>query len=445
MKSSVETLSTLERKLNIEVPAEEVQAAFEKAFKGVQKQANIKGFRKGKAPLSTVRSLYGERVKQDVMQDIIQRNYQTALDEHKLSPISYPAIEFDSLDDMKLDQNGTFSFTAEFEIRPEVKSPNFEGLVVKKERATSGDDLIDKTLEDIRKSRAEATPILEDRPAQTGDVAVIDFEGHLLTGPLENGSAQDHELELGSNQFIPGFEEGLAGMRLGQTKDIGISFPEDYHVKELAGKPVTFKTVLKGLKKKSLPELNDEFAKSMGPYESLQALRDAIGKDNLERETKRIGDDFKNRLLRALVAKNPVSVPKSLMTDQKKALIEDFKKRMAQQGMPEQDFEQYKEKWDADFEKTASFMIQSSFLIDAIAEEQGLHAKKEDIEAKLKEYAAQTGLEIARIREFYGEKERSSRLAYQVTEEKVVDLLASKAKVTEITKEEAEAEDRKDS
>jgi trigger factor len=433
MRSSLENVSQLERKLNIEVPASEVQQAFENAIKGIQRHVAVKGFRKGKAPLNTVKSVYGDRVKQDVIQDIIQSKYADALKEHSLDPIGYPTIEFDPLE-----ENKDFQFTAEFEVRPEVTLKQIEGLTVKKEKLQPTDKFVDDTLEDIRKGRAEAAPMLEDRPAQKGDMAVINFKGMIDGKPLENGAAEGHELELGSNSFIPGFEEGVEGMRVGATSTIKISFPEDYHVKELAGKPVEFEVTLTALKRKVTPELNDEFAKSLGPYEGLDALKNAIREDFEKRESKRINDDLKNRLMKALVDLNPVMVPKSLLVDQKKALVEDFQKRMQQQGMGQEQFEEYKKNWDQDFEQTASYMIQSSFLIDKLATEHDLRATNSDLEAKLKEFAEQSQIDMARLAEFYGEQDRKARLSYQVTEEKVLEFLLSKAKIEEVSKEQLE-------
>jgi trigger factor len=435
-KSKLEQVSQLERRLNIEVPAVEVQAAFNRAFSGIQRNVQVKGFRKGKAPLATIKSLYGDRVRQDVVQDIVQAKYASALKEHKLDPISYPAIEFDALEDGK-----DFVFTAEFEVRPEVSLKSIEGLKVKREKFVMSDALVDATIEDIRKGRAETAPVLEDRGAQIGDVAVINFAGMVDGAPLDNGSAEGHQLELGAKQFIPGFEDGVLGMKPGQEKTISIAFPADYHVSNLAGKPVEFKTKLTELKKRVLPEVNDEFAKSVGPYENLKALRDAITADFEQREGKRVADDLKNRLMKVLVDANPVPVPKSLLGEQKKALIEDMQKRMEQQGLGNDSYEEYKEKWDKDFEQTASYMIQSSFLIDKIAAEHNLKATASDLEKKMQEFAAQTGIDAGRVHEFYGDQERRSRLMYQVTEEKVLELLMSKAKITDVSKEEIAKEE----
>ena len=435
-KSKLEQISQLERKLNIEVPAREVQAAFTRAFSGIQRNVQVKGFRKGKAPLATIKSLYGDRVKQDVVQDIVQSKYAQALKEHKLDPISFPAIEFDPLEDDK-----DFVFSAEFEVRPDVTLKQFEGLTVKREKFVMSDVLVDATIEDIRKGRAETAPVLEDRPAAIGDIATINFAGMVDGAPLDNGSAEGHQLELGSNQFIPGFEENIVGMKVGQEKQVDIAFPADYHVTSLAGKPVSFKTKLTSLSKRVLPEVNDEFAKSAGPYENLQALRAAITADFETREGKRVADDLKNRLMKVLVDRNPVAVPKTLLNEQKKALIEDMQKRMEQQGLGNEAYEEYRAKWDKDFEQTASYMIQSSFLIDKIAADNNLKATAKDLEQKMVEFAAQTGIELERVHEFYADSERRSRLQYQATEEKVLDFLISKSKIVDASKEELAKEE----
>lgn len=427
MKTNLENVSNLSRKLKVEIPASVVQSAFQKVFSDIQKDVTIKGFRKGKAPIATIKSIYGDRVKQDVAQDLIQSHYGKALDEHKVEPISYPEFEF-----ADLNENKEFTFTANFDIRPEVNLKKYEGLEVQKEQLDLNAEKTQQVLENIRASRASFAPITEPRAATMNDVAVIDFEGFIDGKPLENGAGKDHHLELGAKQFIEGFEDGIVGMKAGESKSINLKFPDPYHSADLAGKPVEFKVTLKEIKEKVLPELNDEFVKTLGGPESLEDLKKTIEEDLKSSETKRIEDAFKNRLLKALVKENPVEVPPSMLKEQKASLVEDFKRRMAEQGMTENDFASYVEKWDGDFEKTASEMIQSSFLVDAIAKKHDLFAKKEDLDAKFKEYAEQMKIEESRIREFYGRPEQASRLTYMITEEKVIDLLNKSVKVKEV-------------
>lgn len=428
MKTNIEKVSSLHHKINVEVPAPVVQSAFDRIFKDIQKEVSVKGFRKGKAPIATIKSMYGDRVKQDVAQELIQMHYIKALTESKLEPISHPEFEFDIPNESK-----DFSFSASFDIRPEVNLKKYEGLEVEKEKFVFNDSKVQEVLENIRTSRATFEDVLEIRPAQLGDVAIVDFEGFVDGKPLENGTGTDHNLELGAKQFIEGFEEGVVGMKVGDTKTLNLNFPTPYHATELAGKAVEFKVKLTGLKKKVLPELNDEFLSKMGGPANLEELKKTIREDLEGSEQKRVEDAFKNRLLKKLVQENPVDVPPSLLKDQKNSLVEDFKKRMTEQGMSPADFQDYVSKWDKDFEKTAAEMIQSSFLVDAIARKHDLHCKQEDLDKKYQEYSAQTGIEESRIREFYDRPEQTSRLSYMITEEKVIDFLNKSVRVKEVS------------
>ncbi len=437
MKSALEKLEGLSRKLTVDVPAEKVTAAFDRAYKEIQKNATIKGFRKGKAPIPTIRSLYADQVRQDVLQDLISTAYQGALEEHSLDPVGFPKVKFDHMHEDK-----PFSFTAEVEIRPEVKLKKFEGLKVQKEKLAIDEKQIEEILNNIRQSQAKTVALLEDRPAIATDVAEIDFVGRINGELMENGSAENFPLELGSNRLIPGFESGIVGMNVGGSKTLNLNFPTDYHVAELAGKPVQFEVKLKGLKKKVVPELTDEMAGQVGPFKTVQELKDAIKKDIENNESKRIQDDLRNRLLKALVEENPIEVPKSLMQQQKDVLIKDVEDRMKQQGVGNVDMEEYRKKWDADFEQTASFMVASTFLIDALADKMGVRPTDADVKNKISTYAKESGLELAKIEDFYRDPDRRSRLMFQLTEEKVVEELLAKAAVKEVEK--SQLEDQKE-
>lgn len=428
MKSTVDTLEGLARKINVHIPAEKVQQTFDKVYKAIQKKANIKGFRQGKAPLATIKSLYSEQVKGDVVNELVNEGYQTALDQHKLEPVGYPKVSF-----QPILETADFLFTAEFEVQPEVTVKNYEGLPVLKEKIEIGEDRINTVLENIRTGQAETVTVFEDRALTTGDVAEVDFEGFVNGQPLPNGSAKGHQLEIGSKQFIEGFEEGLIGMKVGETRTLNLRFPEPYHEPSLSGAPVSFETKLTGIKKKSLPELNDELAQKVGDFKTLEDLKARIRQDIEEGEQKRIQDDLKSRVVRALVENNPIDAPKSLVEQQKHALEDDLKGRLSQQGFGEGEFTEYKQKWSKELEDTATFMVKSTFLLDSLADKLNLRADQNEIEKKIQEYAQQTGIELERLNEFYGKSERRSRLYFQVTEEKVVSYLIGKAKITEVS------------
>lgn len=425
----VENVSKLERKMSFEIPPEEVAKAFEKTYKELQKNVEIKGFRKGKVPMDKVKALYADRAHSNVVQRLVEENFFKALDETKLDPINQPQLDMKPLEEGK-----PFTFSLTFEVHPEVELKKYEGLEVQKEKLNLDPTHIDKTIENIRKNQAETVPVLEDRTAQLGDIAVIDFEGFVDGAPLEGGKGENHPLELGSKSFIEGFEDAVVGMKTGSQKTANLKFPDTYHVPAIAGKPVEFKITLKELKKHSLPELNDAFAEKIG-FKTVDDLKDAILKDYTASEEKRIQEDFKNRLLKELALANPVEVPQTLLERQKAALKQDMNQRMGQMGMTEQQFEEYVAKWDSDFTETATFIIQSSYLVSKIADKENLNATADDVNKKIQFYIEQTGIEEERIRQIYDQPENRNRLMNTITEEKVIEFLTSKSKILEVPKE----------
>lgn len=430
MKAELQKLDGLGRRLQIEVPADVVNAALEKMYQQVQRQAKFKGFREGKAPMNMVKTEYKGRVEGDVAEQIIREHYDKALNEHQLEPVNFPAIQFDGFK-----ENEPLKFSATFEVRPEIKLKKYKGLEVEKEKLNITDDVVEKIIDDIRKAKATIAPVIELRPAQMGDVAIIDFDGRVDGKPLTGGSAQEHMLELGSKQFIEGFEEGIVGMTAGGKKLLTLKFPDDYQAKDIAGKAVEFDVTLKEIKKKVLPELDDEFAKSMGNHTSLADLRAEIKKDVVTGEEKRVKDDLKTRLLHSLVDANPFELPQSMVAEQKEIIIEDVKNRMSQDGMTDAQFEEYKTKWDADFTKSAEFVIRSSMLVNTVAKEANLVSTEEEFNERLEKYAKQSGIEIEKIKAFYSKPDNRSRLRFQMTEEKVIELLLKDAKVKELPKD----------
>lgn len=427
MKAQIQVTEGLQRKLNVEIPADAVKSAFNKVYGDIQKQVEIKGFRKGKAPIATIKTMYKDRVSGDVAQDLISSHYPRAIKEQNIDPINYPEFEFEDPAETK-----DFAFTAIFDVRPEVKLNKWEGLEVEKEKFVLDEKRVDEVLNNIRNSKVTYETVLEDRAAIMTDVASIDFDGFVDGAPLENGAGRDQNLELGSKQFIEGYEEGIVGMKVGETRTLNLQFPSPYHSASLEGKPVEFRVTLKALKKKVLPEITEELLKTIGSHQTVEEFKKTIVADIEQSEKKRIEDNFKNRLLKKLVEANPVGVPASLLKDQKAALIEDFKKRMTEQGMAATEFENYIQKWDADFAKSANEMIQSSFLIDKLASENDLICKQEDVNQRFEEYVKQTGIELARIKEWYSKPEQMSRLTYMITEEKVIKMLTAKTKIKEI-------------
>jgi trigger factor len=427
MKSTLEKTSQLGRKVSVMVPPEKVKAVFDRVYKNIQKEANLKGFRKGKAPLPLIKSTYADRARQFAVEDLVSEGYSHALKEHALEPISQPEVSFNSLN-----ESLEFQFTAEFEIRPEVELKKYKGLKVEREILQVEEERITEVLNNLLRSKAEVVPLIEDRPVQKDDVLEIDFAGRVGGEPLAGADATDFRLEIGSGALIPGFEDGLIGAKVGQKRILSLSFPGDYGNADIAGKPVEFEVTVKKISYKRLPEANDDFAKSVGDFADLAALKAVIRKDLEKDQSRKIADDFRTRLLKALVAENPTDVPQSMREQQRQGLLADVKGRLSNQGLSEEQIKEYEEKWAGDFNSTAEFMVQSGLLIDALATELKLEATGEEVNQKVASYAKETGLDLARLQEFYGQRSRLSQLRYQIIEEKVLSQLTEWAEIKEV-------------
>lgn len=430
MKSNIESLSNLEKKLSIQIPPDAVDSEFTNAFKYLQKSVEVKGFRKGKTPLETIRTMYADKIKGDVAQNLVQTFYFKALKEHDVVPVGMPDIDFQNPE-----EGQEFSFTAKFEVQPEIELTTIEGLNVEKEKIEINDEQVDKNIEQILENQAKMEDVVLIRDLKSGDFADIDFTGYISGEPLENGSAKGHILEIGSDSFIPGFEEALIGMKPNDQKSVNLNFPEDYHVEHLKAQPVEFKVTLNKIKEKIKPELDDDFVKGLGEHSTVAEFKDQLKKDMITQEEKRIDHDLKNRLFKSLVKANPFDVPETLVKEQRSALVDDFKKRMQGQGIGENEFSEYQKKWEDDFSDTANFMVRSALLIQKIAKENDLNSTPQDLEAKLQEFADQTGLDLSKVKEFYQQGQQSANLEFQITEDKVFKFLLEKAKVTEVNKD----------
>jgi trigger factor len=428
MKSNVEKISGLERKLSIVVPPETVNSMFEKAYKGIQSRVNIPGFRKGKAPMPVIKQKYKGHVISDVVNDLVKDAYVKALVEHSIDPVSYPQISFDNVE-----ENQAFQFSATVEIRPKVELKKTSGLKVQKEKLEVGDKQVDEILKNLQDSKTQHVDSTKAALAQ-GDVAMIDFEGFIAGEPLAGGKGENYPLEIGSNQFIPGFEEKLIGMALGEERKIAVKFPDDYHAADIAGKPVEFNVKLNKIQEKKTPELNDEFAKTVGTYETLAALKANIRETIEKREATRISEDFRKRLLKVLVNENEFDVPKTQVSEQREVLLKDMQSRMQNQGLPEAELKTYEEKWAAELDDAAKFMIQSGYLVNELAKTKEVKITDEDRSAKLRAYAEESGISFEQLSQFYKKDESQSRLDYQIIEEKVLDLVAKDCKIEEVEK-----------
>lgn len=431
MKSELIENSGLKKKLKIEVSPEEVTTALDKEFKKIQKTAHLKGFRKGKAPLGQIKAAYGSQASQQVLESLVNDNYISALKEHDLTPIVMPQIDMDQKPNAEDEKQGGFTFTAEFEVRPEITLKPLSEIKVKSVNHEVKEEDIEKELEVARAQKAEVTPLLEDRPAKEKDWVKIDFSGTMKdTGnPLDNGSAKDFLLELGSQSLIPGFEDGILGMKIGDEKTLSLSFPEDYFQKEIAGLGVDFQVKLNSINKKDFPELNDAFAKDVANLDSLDEFKKQI-KNRLEAQAKQKSEnELNNALLVEFEKIHDIEVPEALVQEQAQSFKMNTSQRLMQQGMPPEEIAEYHKKWEDNYVKDAEKGVKTSFLIEALARQEKLHATPEDISNYFADLSDKTNIAIDKIKSYYGGPEKQNELEFKLMEENVLKFIKENATI----------------
>jgi trigger factor len=432
MQVNVEQLSSVKKKISFEIPAERVQAETEKVFAEIRKRAVIPGFRKGKAPQGLIRKSYQDQVEGDVMKNLFNDTYFKYIQENSLFPVGYPVLDTDPIT-----EGAPFKYSATIEVYPEVVVNNYEGFELVREKYAADKSAVDARINQMRENMAQLNPLAEERPAAIGDHVIIDFEGFVDGNKLDGGDATDHQLELGSNNFIPGFEEQVAGMNVGEQKRINLSFPDPYHSAELAGKPVEFAVTLKEIKVKEMPELDDAFAQEFGEFETLADLKSKVAETIEKQEKDRIEREFKDSLIKMLVDKNDFELPEAMIDRQLSSMLENTKQRLQYQRMTLEmmglDEQSYKEQ----FRPVAANQVKGALLLHELAKEKGIEVAEGDIETHLRKIAEESGQDYERISKYYLQSADAKQgLEEQIREEKVVELIASKAVITEKDKKE---------
>lgn len=368
--------------LDVEIDAEQVTAALDKAFRKVVQKVNVPGFRKGKVPRGIFESRFGiESLYQDAIDILLPEAYTNAVEQTGIDPIDRPDVDVE-----QFGKGQTFKFKAKVTVRPEVKLGEYKGLVVPAEEATITDEEIAAELERLQQRHAELV-VLDEGPAQLGDHTVIDFEGFLDGEPFDGGKGERYALELGSGSFIPGFEEQVVGLNIAEEKEINVTFPENYQAENLAGKPVVFKVTLHEIKRKNLPALDDEFAKDISEFETLEEYK----ADLVSKLSERKGKDAEIARETAIVDKATeaaeLEVPQVMVDSEITHMMKDFENRLRQQGMnlelyfqfSGQDEAALKEQMQGDAEKR----VRNNLVLEEIAKSENLEVSDADIEDEL--------------------------------------------------------------
>ena len=382
-----------EVKLSFVVEAEKFEEAIQKVYEKSAKYFNIPGFRKGKAPYKIIEKQYGAQIfYEDAFNEVAAEVYEKELTEAGIEAVSRPEIDI-----TQMEKGKDLIFTAIVQTKPEVKLGKYKGIELKKIEYTVEDKDIDHELSHMQERNARLVNV-EDRAVETNDTTVIDFEGFVDGVAFEGGKAENHELVIGSNTFIPGFEDQIIGMKIDEEKDINVTFPEEYFSKELAGKPAVFKVKLHEIKKKELPELDDEFAKDVSEFDTMAELRASI-KEKIEEENKNKAKyETEEEAIKTVCENVELEIPTGMIETETDNMVKDIEQRLAYQGLGLAQYLQMMNKTEADmrkeFEEQATRQVKTKLVLEAIVNAEKIEVSDDEVKAKLEEMAETYGRKV---------------------------------------------------
>ena len=384
------TENTNEVKLSFEIEAEKFDEAMKKVYAKTAKYFNIPGFRKGKAPMQMVEKQYGSSIfYEDTFNELVPDIYDKAIKENNIDAVSRPQIDI-----QQMEKGKNLIFTAIVQVSPEVKIGKYKGIELNKIEYNVSDEDIEHELGHMQEKNSRLITI-EDRPVEIKDIAVIDFEGFVDGEAFKGGKAEKHELEIGSNTFIPGFEDQIIGMKVDEEKDINVKFPEEYFSKDLAGKDATFKVKLHEIKKKEFPKLDDEFAKDVSEFDTLEELKNSI-KEKIQTENdSRAKYELEENAIKTVCENTPIDIPSAMIENEIENMMQDIKVRLSYQGL---NIEQYlkminktEENMRNEFKEQAERAVKSRLVLEAVAKAEKIENSEEEIAEKIKEMAKNYG------------------------------------------------------
>ena len=414
-----------EVKLEITVEAEKFENAMKKVYFQNAKYINIPGFRKGKAPMNIVEKYYGAQIfYEDAFNDVATEAYGEALEQNNIDAVSKPSVDI-----VQMEKGKDVIFTAVVQVKPEVKLGKYKGIEIKKIEYPVEEKDIDNEIKQMQEKNSRLVTV-EDRALENGDTATIDFEGFVDGVAFEGGKAEGHELEIGSGAFIPGFEDQIIGMKIDEEKEINVKFPEEYFSKDLAGKDAKFRVKLHEIKKKELPELDDEFAKDVSEFDTLKELKESI-KEKLEKSNEQKAKyDTEEAAIKAVCEKAKVDIPSGMVEMEVEHMLQDITQRLSYQGLK---MEQYlkmigktEEEVKKEYEPQAIEAIKSRLTLEAIRKEEKIEASEEEIQAKLEEMAKNYG---KKVEEISNNDNLKDYIKEGIESEKAIDFIVKNAKI----------------
>ena len=427
MSLQVKKLEKNMAKLTIEVPAEEFDAAIKNAYNKNKNKFSIPGFRKGKAPLAMLEKMYGAGIfYEDAANEVIDASYPKAAEESKEEIVSTPEIKV-----TQIEKGKAFIYEATVALKPEVTLGEYKGVEVKKAEAVVTDEDVENELTAARKKNGRLIDV-EDGAIEDGDNTIIDFTGYIDDKTFDGGAGTDYPLVIGSHSFIEGFEDQLIGKKKGETCDVNVTFPAEYHADELAGKPAKFVVTIKEVKRNELPELNDEFASEVSDFDTLDEYKADIRKKLQEKKEQDAKVENENHVIEKVVENAQMELPQPMVDTQAREMVENYARRLQSQGLNINDYMKYTgmtpEKLMEQMRPEAEKRIKTRLVLEKVVEVENVEVSDEKLDEQINEIAASYKLEGAKLKEMMGEREKE-QIREDLKVQAAIDLLVEQAKL----------------
>ena len=425
MSVQVEKLEKSMAKLTITVEAAKFDAAVDSAYQKNKGKIALPGFRKGKAPRAMIEKMYGTGVFfEDAANELIPEAYETAAKESELEIVAQPEIEV-----TQMDKGTDFIFTATVAIKPEVTLGDYKGIEVEKKEAEVSEEEITAEIDKAREANSRLITI-EDRATEDGDTVIIDFDGYVDGKQFEGGYAEYYTLVLGSHSFIDNFEDQLVGKNLGEDVEVNVTFPEEYHVDELKGKPALFKVKIKEIQKKELPELDDDFAQDVSDFDTLDEYKADVEKKILENKENQIKREQEDQIIEKIIENAQMEIPQQMIAAQTRQMTQEFAQRLQSQGLSLEQYMQFTgltpQKMMEDLEPQALKRIQSRLVLEAVVAAENIEASDEEIDKELENMASMYQMEIDKLKELIGDDEKK-QIGMDLAVQKAVEFVVKEA------------------
>jgi len=424
MQVEIENLNPLEKKVSVRIPADVVTREMEATYRSLNQKIKLKGFRPGKVPQSILSRLYKNQVEEEVANKLISHSLAEAVKEYNLAPVSEPNVLNHAFTAEK-----DFTYAVSFEVKPEFTVQDYVGLEIEVPQVVVTEEEIETELKKLQENHAQLKPLEESRPVKEKDMVLVDFEGTWAGQPIEGWRVVNHLVEAGSGTLVGDLDKNLIGMHIGEEKDVNLTLPADYLKKDLAGKEISVHLKVKEIKEKILPEVDDEFAKDLGEYQTIKDLKEHLHNLITERKKEEIRQITKEKILDKLVAQHSFSVPKSMIERQVQSFLARAELQLAREGRRIESASPEGEKLRETFLPLAEREVRGSLILEKIAEKEKISVSESEVDAHLEKLAKRLNRRVEAVKNLYQQRNLMDELRQQVLEEKTLDFLIEKAKI----------------